>query len=122
MRIETITKGGKEFAIIPKDKLKKLLKDEEMLSDIHAYDSAKAKLESGEDELIPFEMVERRINGESPLKIWREYRDFTQETLARKSKISRAMIAAIETGHKNGGVSTLKKLSHILKISLDNLA
>jgi len=122
MRMETITRGGREFALIPKGALKKLLKDSEILADIYAYDSVKARLESGEDELIPFEMVERRINGESPLKIWREYRDLTQEALAKKAKISRAMIAAIETGHKKGGVGTLKKLANILGVSLDNLA
>jgi hypothetical protein len=33
--------------------LQKLMKDAEMLADAKAYDAAKARLESGEDELIP---------------------------------------------------------------------
>jgi hypothetical protein len=34
--------------------------DAEMLADVKAYDAARARLENGEDELIPFEIVERR--------------------------------------------------------------
>jgi transcriptional regulator with XRE-family HTH domain len=32
------------------------------------------------------------------------------------------MIAAIEAGHKTGGITTLKKLAAALKVDLDNLA
>jgi hypothetical protein len=35
--------------------------DAEMLADVKAYDAAKARLESGEDELIPLETTERRL-------------------------------------------------------------
>jgi transcriptional regulator with XRE-family HTH domain len=32
------------------------------------------------------------------------------------------MIAAIEAGHKTGGIATLKKLATALKVDLENLA
>ena len=107
---------------MPMSELKKLMDDAEMLSDLRAYDAAKARLERGEDELIPFEIIERRMAGESTVKIWREYRGLTQEVLAKKSKVSRPMIAAIESGHKRGGIGTLKKLAAALKVDLENLA
>ena len=122
MRIERITRGGKEFAILPMDRLKKLMDDAAMLADVKAYDAAKARLERGEDELIPLEMTERRLAGESAVKLWREHRGMTQEALARASGVSRPMIAAIEAGHKRGGVATLKKLAAALRIDLDDLA
>jgi hypothetical protein len=34
-----------------------------MLADVKAYDAAKARLEDGEDELIPLEITERRLRG-----------------------------------------------------------
>jgi hypothetical protein len=34
MRIERITRGGKQFAILPIDRLKKLMDDAEMLADV----------------------------------------------------------------------------------------
>jgi DNA-binding XRE family transcriptional regulator len=122
MRIERITRGGKEFAILPMDRLKKLMDDAAMLADVKAYDAAKARLERGEDELIPLEMTERRLAGERAVKIWREHRGMTQEALAKAAGVSRPMIAAIEAGHKRGGVATLKKLAAALRIDLDDLA
>jgi DNA-binding XRE family transcriptional regulator len=122
MRIEKITRHGKEFAVVPMDALKKLMDDAEMLADVKSYDAAKARIERGEDELIPLELVERRLAGDSTLKIWREYRGLTQECLAKEAGVSRPMIAAVEAGHKKGGIATLKKLAVALKVDLDHLA
>jgi ribosome-binding protein aMBF1 (putative translation factor) len=77
-----------------------LMNDADMLADVKAYDAAKRRLERGEDELIPLEIAERRLGGESAVRIWRAYRGLTQEDLAKASKVSRPMIAAIEAGHK----------------------
>jgi DNA-binding XRE family transcriptional regulator len=122
VRIERITRGGKQFAILPIDRLKKLMDDAEMLADVMAYDAAKGRLERGEEELIPLAITERRLAGESAAKIWRQHRRMTQEDLAKASGVSRPMIAAMEAGHKRGGIATLKKLAKALKIDLDHLA
>lgn len=122
MHIEKITREGKEFAVLPMEELQRLMDDAEMLADVKAYDTAKARLERGEDELIPLEVTERRLARESAVKVWREYRGLTQEQLAKAAKVSRAMVAAIEAGHKKGGIGTLKKLAAALKVDLDNLA
>jgi len=122
MRIETITRKGKEFAVIPVAALQKLMEDAEMLADVKAYDAAKARLDDGSDELIPLEITERRLRGEPALRIWREYRKLTQEQLAKKSKVSRALIAAIETKRKAGSVRTWKRLGAVLNVSWEQLA
>jgi DNA-binding XRE family transcriptional regulator len=122
MRIEKTTRKGREFAVIPMEDLQRLMDDAEMLADVKAYDAAKSRLKRAEDELIPLEITERRLGGESTVKIWRAYRGLTQEDLAKTSKVSRPMIAAIEAGHKRGGIDTLKKLAGALKVDLDNLA
>jgi ribosome-binding protein aMBF1 (putative translation factor) len=122
MRIERITRHGEDFAVLPMDDLKKLMDDAEMLSDVKAYDAAKARIDRGQDEPIPLEITERRLAGESAVRIWREYRGLTQEDLAKKSKVSRPMIAAIESRHRKGGIGTLKKLAVALEVDLDHLA
>jgi DNA-binding XRE family transcriptional regulator len=122
MRVETITRKGREFAVIPLERLHRLIQDAEMLSDVKAYDAAKARLEGGEDELIPLEITERKLRGEPALRIWREYRKLTQERLAKKSKVSRALIAAIETNRKAGSVSTWRKLGAALDVGWEQLA
>ena len=81
-----------------------------MLADVKAYDAAKVRLDDGADELIPLEITERRLRREPALRIWREHRNLTQEQLAKKARVSRALIAAIETKRKTGSVGTWKKL------------
>jgi DNA-binding XRE family transcriptional regulator len=122
MRVETITRKGKEFAVIPVKALQKLMEDAEMLADVKAYDAAKARLDDGSDELIPLEVTERRLKGEPALRIWREHRNLTQEQLAKKARVSRALIAAIETKRKTGSVGTWKKLGAALDVGWELLA
>jgi len=121
MRIETITRKGREFAVIPVKNLERLMEDGEKLADVKAYDAAKARLDDDEDELIPLEITERRLKGEPALRVWREYRKLTQERLAKKAKVSRALIAAIETKRKAGSVSTWKKLGAALGVGWEQL-
>jgi len=102
--------------------LQKLMEDVEMLADVKAYDAAKARLEDGEDELIPLEITERRLSGEPALRVWREHRKLTQEQLAKKARVSRALIAAIETKRKVGSVTTWKRLGAALDVSWEQLA
>jgi hypothetical protein len=47
--------------MIAMDDAPKTMEDAEMLADVKAYDAAKARLESGEDELIPLEITERKL-------------------------------------------------------------
>jgi mRNA interferase RelE/StbE len=122
MRVETVIRGGKEFAVIPVTALRKLMEDAETLADVKAYDAAKARLENGSDELIPLEITERRLNGEPMLRIWRAHRKLTQEQLAKKAKVSRALIAAIETKRKTGSVGTWKRLGAALGVGWEQLA
>ena len=121
MRIEKLTRKGKEFAVIPVEDLQKLMADAEMLAEVGAYDAAKARIKRGGDELIPLTITERRLAGESPVRIWRDHRALTQEELAKASKVSRGMIAAIEAGHKTRGITMLKSLATALKVDLENL-
>ncbi|HUO25469.1 MAG TPA: helix-turn-helix transcriptional regulator [Candidatus Aquilonibacter sp.] len=122
MRVETIHRKGKEFAVIPVEDLRKLMEGAEMLADVRAYDAANARLAAAEDELIPLEITERRLRGEPAVRIWREYRKMTQEQLAKKARVSRALVAAIETKRKAGSVSTWKKLGAALNVSWEQLA
>src|SRR5258706_10174713 len=86
MRIETITRKGREFAVIPVERLQRLIEDAEMLADVKAYDAAKARLENGEDELLPLEITERRLRGEAALRVWREDRKGTPEGRGEEGK------------------------------------
>ena len=122
MHTQTIVRHGKRFVVVEEGDFNKLVRDARMLVDVHAYDAAKARIERGEDELLPASIILRRLDGESPVKVWREHRGLTQEQLATAAGVSRALVAAIETGRKEGSTSSLKKLAAALGCELGNLA
>ncbi len=92
--------------------------DFEDIMDIIAYDNAKSK---GNGELFPIELTERLINGESPLRIYREYRGLTQTQLATKVGLTQATIAELEKGKQKGSIETWKTLSIALNVDIDDL-
>lgn len=93
----------------------------EKLADLQAYDRALAQLASGDEELLPAEYVKRMLSDENPLRVWREFRGFTQTALAEASNVNRVQIADIEAGRKSGSIETVKKLADALGITLDEL-
>ena len=83
--------------------------------------AVEARIASGEEELLPAQMVDRLIDGESPLRVWREYRQFSQSALARASGVNRVQIVEIKSGRNSGSVHTLRKLADVLRVAVDDL-
>jgi DNA-binding XRE family transcriptional regulator len=120
--IQLIERDGKpEWAVLPYEEYLKLLEQAEMLEDIRDYDSAKAALENGEDELIPSEVVFALLDGDNPIKVWREYRGLTQQQLADKAGISKPYLSQIETGKRTGTTEILSTIAKALDVSLDDV-
>jgi mRNA interferase RelE/StbE len=106
-----------EMITIPRAEYDRLREAAEDLADIQAYDRAMA---AGE-ESFPSEIVERLINGESPVRVFREFRGLTQSALSVVSGVNRVQIADIEAGRRSGSVETFRKLAHALNLSIDDL-
>ena len=94
--------------------------DEEELQDILDYDAAILALERGEDELIPSEVVYAILDGENPIKVWREYRGLTQQQLADTAGISKPYLSQIETGKQKGTTDNLSAIAKALDVSLED--
>lgn len=110
---------GKSALSVPAKTVEKMLEAYEDMLDIIAFDRAKAQLAN--TELFPKLIIDRRLAGDHPLRIYREYRRMTQQKLADLSGVSRDMIAMIETGKKKGSIATNKKLAKALAIDLEDL-
>ncbi|EJM99211.1 helix-turn-helix transcriptional regulator [Phyllobacterium sp. YR531] len=121
MNIPFTTPNGDEMVILPRAEYDKLIQASEMAQDVAAFDRFKAKLASGEEELIPAEFAYRILDGENPLRVWRQYRKLSAQNLAAKAGISAAYLSEIETGKKDGSLSVMKQLAEILKVSLDDI-
>ncbi len=122
MNVQIIVRDGNpEWAVIPYEMYVQLAEEAEMLQDIRDFDAAKALLERGEEELIPSEVVYAIMDGQNPIKVWREYRRLTQQQLAAAAGISAAYLSQIETGKRNGATAVLTALAAALQVSLDDI-
>ena len=106
---------------IPRTEYERLLSIAEDAADIVAYDRAASRLASGQDELVPAQYANRLIDGECPLRVYRELRGLTQVALSEASGVNRVQIADIEAARKSGSIETVKKLANALGVSVDDL-
>jgi DNA-binding XRE family transcriptional regulator len=118
MKTQIIEKKGRRFAVVPLKDFQQLKHDAQMLDDIRAYDAAKTRKE----EAFPAGVAKRLVDGENPIRVFRDYRGLTQEQLAKSAKIARAYLAQLESGKKQGSVSVLKAIATALKLELDDIA
>lgn len=121
-KVQLILKEGQpEYAVLPYDLYTQLVEDAEMLQDIRDYDEAMARIESGEEEIIPAHVPYAIIDGENPVKVWREYRGLTQQELGEAAGISAAYLSQIETGKRKGKTAVLQSIARALKLDLDDV-
>ena len=123
MNVQIIEKSGKpEYAVIPYAEYQELLTMAQDARDIQDADAALAALSTGEDEAIPASVVARLLSGdEHPLKIWREYRGYTQQSLGKEAGIGKSYVSQIEAGAKMGSTQVLGALAKALKVDIDDL-
>jgi mRNA interferase RelE/StbE len=107
--------------VIERAEYERLLEAAQELADLHAYDRAMSELAVGDEEAVPADYARRVIEGESPLRIFRELRGLTQEQLSTASGVNRVQIAEIERRRKTGSVATMKKLAATLRVAIDDL-
>lgn len=92
-----------------------------MLQDIRDYDLVRALVEQGEEELIPSDVLYAIMDGENPIKVWRDYRQLTQQQLAEAAGISTPYLSQIETGKRTGSTEVLTSIAKALKVTLDEI-
>ena len=88
------------------------------IADIRAYDAAKSRKE----ESFPGQIADRLVDGENPIRVFREHRGLTQQQLAKTADIARPYLAELEAGKKEGSVSVFKRIAAALKLELDDIA
>lgn len=120
--VQLILREGKpEWAVLPYDMYLHLVEEAEMLQDVRDYDAAKAALELGEEELIPGEVVFALLDGDNPIKVWRNYRGLTQAELAQKAGISVPYLSQIETQKRTGTTEVLLAIAKALNVTLEDV-
>ncbi|CRI63800.1 Transcriptional regulator, XRE family [Thiocapsa sp. KS1] len=101
--------------VLPIDEWETLLKRLKTLQDI-AY--AKAAMS---EETFPAAFADRLLAGDAPLKVWREYRGLTLQSLAETSETTRQMLSMVENGKADPSADLMARLACALDCDMDGL-
>ena len=117
--IQFIERDGKrEFAVIPIELYERLATALEDADDAALADAA---LAADDGFRIPSAVVSAVLDGEQPVRVWREQRGLTQDALAAKAGISKAYLCQIETRKRVGALKTLRAIADALAVSVNEL-
>ena len=73
-------------------------------------------------ETVPAEVVNRLVDGENRIKVWRMHRGLTQQALADTCDVSKPYISQLEAGSRLASQGVLRRLASALRVDLDDLA
>ena len=91
-----------------------------VLRDVQAYDEAKQAIAEGE-ELIPSDVTYAILDGENPIRVWRDHRGLTQQQLAGAAGISVPYLSQLESGKRTGSPHVLAAIADALGVALDDI-
>ena len=119
--IAQYTPSGERLVILPEAEYQALLAAAEDADDRAAVAALRHRLAAGEEELIPSEVVDRLLSGESRIRVWREHRGLSTKALADKAGLAPPYLSQIETGRREGTIETLRRIAAALGIGLDDM-
>jgi len=118
MKVQLLEKNGKpEFAVLPIAEYRELVQRLEDLEDAQDLRDYRCRPR----ESFPAEGVNRLLEGENPVRIWREFRGISQSQLAERTAVSVAHISQIESGKRECSVKLLRALAKVLEVDADLL-
>lgn len=119
------TPSGEDMVVLPKADYDRLLAAarDKLEDEADAREAARilARLESGEEETLPFEVV-KRLRAENRIKVLREYRGMTQRELAKAAELNPLYLSQIECGRATGGIKSLTRLAEALGVEVEMIA
>jgi hypothetical protein len=120
MGAQIVEIAGKKMAVLPVDDYERLLDLAEDRADILAAERAEERRNAGE-EYVPAELVDRILDGENPLRVWRQYRNLSLKQLSEGSGVGLSYISELERGLKNGPGRVWGKLARALNVSVEDI-
>jgi ribosome-binding protein aMBF1 (putative translation factor) len=97
--------------------------DAEDLVALAEHDAEEARIgrERARRDYLTGEEATRLLEGDSPIRVWREKRGLTQRALAAAAGMQPGYLADIERGRKAGSIDALNRLSAVLGVGVEDL-
>ncbi len=122
MKVKFKMTSDGEVAIMPRaeyDRLRTLAAEaEEDFGTARLVARAKKEIADGAP-VLPKAVVDRLGRGENPVRVLRQFRDWTQEELATAVGITQNYLSDLETGKRAGPLSLHRKFANALGVPLE---
>ena len=118
VHVET-TAGVVDSVVLPLDAYRDI---EEKLEELEDMKSNASIIHARDEEGFPAELAKRFMDGDHPVRVFRQYRGMKAVQLARRIGKSPSYLSEIETGKKPGSVAVLRQIADALGVDLDDLA
>ncbi|MGD0849213.1 helix-turn-helix domain-containing protein [Bradyrhizobium sp.] len=119
------TPDGGDLAVLPRidyDRLIALAAEaQEDTAASRIVRSSTRAIKQGREVVLPKVVADRLANGESPIRVIREWRDMIQGELAVAVGISQNYLSEIENGRRKGPAELQKKFARALGVPMDLL-
>ena len=120
MNAQIVEIAGQKMAMLPFAEYERLIDIVEDKADALAAADAEHRRSEGE-EYLPIELVDRILDGESALRVWRTYRGLTIDALAKKVGMTVASISRVETGKMRGKPALWRALAEALSVGVEEI-
>jgi hypothetical protein len=99
------------------------LEDAEDVATIAAFKARVAAVgfEEATKNALPAALAWRILDGEHPVRVWREHRGLAGQRLAELSGVPQSYISDIENRKKPGSVDAISRLARALDVQIDDL-
>ena len=111
--------GSPQYVVIPIEKYQEVMALLDDIADSYAID--KVFFDYLDGDTVPGKIVDAILKGAPPLRVWREYRGFTLDSLANRIGVSKNYLSQIENGRKSGSLRLYHQISIELNVAVDDL-
>jgi DNA-binding XRE family transcriptional regulator len=120
MGAQIVEIGGQKMAVLPVADYERLVELAEDRAEEEAASIAERRRADGE-EYVPAELVDRILAGETPLRVWRQYRGLTLDDVAKRVGVTPATVSRLETGVMKGAPAIWRKLAAALDVTVEDI-
>lgn len=115
---DTVTIGRSDF-----EALISAAEDAEDLAALTEHDAEETRIGRtiARRDYLTADEAERLLDGENPIRVWRDKRGLSQRALAKAAGIQPGYLAEIETGRKPGSNDAFNRLSTVLGVTMQDL-
>ena len=122
MNVQIIKKNGRpEWAVIPYEEYERLRDAREDAEDTRVIEETLHALTDGSEELVPAALVDRLLDGDNPITVWREHRKISTAQLAKTCHVTPSAISQIEKRKRKPSIDLLRKIAAALNTTVDDL-